>query len=63
MVTTPETVPLGAVIATVGAVVSPELATVMATGADVAVLPAASRAMAVRVWAPLATVVVLKVTL
>jgi hypothetical protein len=48
---------LGAVIATVGGVVSP-FATVTVTPLLVVVLPAASRATAVRVWEPFATVVV-----
>ena len=50
-------------MATVGCGGVTVLATVTATGADVVVLPAASRAMAVRVWGPLATVVVFQVTL
>ena len=39
------------------------LATVMLTDADVVVLPLVSRATAVRVWVPLATVVVFHDTL
>src|SRR6266851_5636773 len=49
----------GAVIATVGGVVSGVgFETVTETGADVVVLPAASRATAVSVWAPAVAVVV-----
>src|SRR6185436_9888048 len=56
------TAPLaGAVIATVGSVVS-ALLTVTVTVVAVAVLPAASRATAVSVWLPFATVVVSHVT-
>src|ERR1051326_8562407 len=56
----PETVapPAGAVIDTVGAVVSPVLDTVTVTAADVFVLPAASRATAVNVCVPFVAVVV-----
>ena len=50
----------GAVMLTVGGVVSFE--TVTATEADVLVLPAASRATALRVWLPSAAVVVFHVT-
>ena len=52
--TVPETVAAGAgaVIETVGGMVS--LETVTATPAEVATLPAASRATAVTVWLPLA---------
>ena len=39
------------------------LATLTVTGAEVVVLPLVSRASAVSVWAPLATVVVFQVTL
>ena len=58
-VTVPPTVapPAGAVIDTVGGVVS-GLFTVTVTVVDVVVLPAASRATAVSVCVPLATVVV-----
>ena len=41
----------------------PSLSTVTVTGAEVVVLPAASRATAVSVWVPLATVVVFHDTL
>ena len=55
---------MGAVTVAVGGVVSVGvLATVMVTGAEGAVLPLMSRAMAVRVWVPLARVVVLRVAL
>src|SRR5439155_9581624 len=60
-VTVPATVApaAGAVIATVGGVVSGiGLVTVTITAAEVAVLPAASRATAVTVWLPLALKVV-----
>jgi hypothetical protein len=48
------------VIATVGAVTSFTIVTL--TVADVVVLPAASRATALRVWVPFGTVVVSQVT-
>jgi flavin reductase (DIM6/NTAB) family NADH-FMN oxidoreductase RutF len=51
--------PIGAVRETVGAVVSP-FDTVTLTPPLVVVLPAASRATAVSVWEPSATVVVLQ---
>ena len=59
-VTVPDTVPAGgAVKLTVGGVTSTTpLATVTLTGAEVVMLPAASRARTVRVWVPLAAVVV-----
>src|SRR5216684_818107 len=48
----------GDVMAAVGGVVSPPVPTVTVTGADVVVLPAASRATAVSVCAPLVAAVV-----
>src|SRR6478609_2760885 len=56
-----EAPPAGAVIDTVGAVVS-VLLTVTVTADEVVVFPAWSRATAVRVYEPLATVVVFQVT-
>ena len=53
----------GAVTETVGGVVSGTgLATVTLTAAEVVTLPAASRAIARRAWAPLVAVVVFQLT-
>ena len=57
-----EETPLAATAEMTGGVVS-TLLTVTATAAETVTLPAASRATAVRLWLPLAAVVVFQVTL
>ena len=60
IVIVPDTVEpdVGEVMATVGGVVSLELATVTVTALEVVAFPAASRAIAVSVWEPLPAAVV-----